>query len=80
MNRLVPSVMLKKEMKMYKVLVSIFVFLLAGCSNKAVYDNIQRINRNDCNKVPPSQYEECIDRASKSYEEYKRERERAIGK
>jgi hypothetical protein len=67
-------------MKMYKMLVSIFALLLSGCSNKAVYDNIQINNRNECNKIPPSQYEECVDRASEPYEEYKRERAEAIGK
>ena len=65
---------------MYKMFVPMLVLLLVGCSNKAVYDNIQLNNRNECNKVPPSQYEECIDRASKPYKEYKREREEAIGK
>ncbi len=63
---------------MYNIAISIFVLILAGCSNKAVYDNIQQINRNECNKVPPAQYDECIDRTSKSYEEYRREREETI--
>lgn len=65
---------------MYKMFIPMFVLLLVGCSNKAVYDSIQYNNRNECNKVPPSQYDECIERASKPYEEYKREREEAIGK
>jgi hypothetical protein len=65
---------------MYKMFIMMFVLLLVGCSNKAVYDNIQFNSRNECNKVPPSQYEECIDRASKPYDEYKIEREEAIVK
>lgn len=48
--------------------------LLAGCSSKAVYDNVQRNNRQECVNVPPAQYEECIQRSSQSYEEYKRDR------
>ena len=52
----------------------IAVFFLTGCSNKTVYDNIQKNNRNDCNTVPPSQYEECIKRTNKSYEEYEQDR------
>lgn len=48
--------------------------LVAGCSSKAVYDNMQRNNRQECVSVPPAQYEECIERSSKSYEEYKRDR------
>lgn len=52
----------------------IAVFFLMGCSNKVVYDNIQINNRNACNTVPPSQYEECIERTNKSYEEYEQDR------
>lgn len=70
----------KIEMKMYKLSVLVVISLFIGCSNKAVYENIQLNNRNECNKVPPSQYEECIERASKPYEEYERERKASIGK
>ncbi len=65
---------------MYKLLVLVLPLLFVGCSNKAIYDNIQLNNRNECNKVPPSQYDECIERASKTYEEYERERNDTIGK
>jgi len=59
---------------MNKLWLLILAFFLAGCSNRAVYENIQINNRNVCFKVPQSQYEECIERANKSYEEYERER------
>ena len=59
---------------MNKTWALIAVFFLMGCSNKAVYDNIQINNRNTCNTVPPSQYKECIDRTNKSYEEYEQDR------
>lgn len=59
---------------MSKLLMVLVMLGVAGCSNKAVYDNIQLNNRNDCAKLPPSQYDECIESASKSYDEYKRER------
>lgn len=52
-------------------------FLMAGCSNKAVYDNIQLNNRQECNSVPSAQYQECIERSNKSYEEYEQERKAA---
>jgi len=51
----------------------IAAFFLTGCSSKAIYENIQINNRNACTKEPPSQYEKCIERANKSYEEYERE-------
>ena len=60
---------------LYLLLVSI---LVAGCSGKAVYDNIQRNNRQECVSVPPAQYEECIERSSKSYEEYERDRSEVL--
>jgi hypothetical protein len=59
---------------MNKVWVLIGVFLLIGCSNKSLYENIQKNNRSTCNKVPFSQYEKCIENTKKTYEEYERER------
>lgn len=64
---------------MYKLSVLVALVFLAACSSKAVYDNIQINNRDECRKGPPSQYEECIERANKSYEEYERERKEVIG-
>ena len=62
-------------MKIYLVIV--VTLLIGACSNKAIYDNIQFNNRSDCAKLPTSQYDECIERASKSYDEYERERKEA---
>ena len=55
---------------------------LASCSNRGVYEGIQAGNRNDCLKLPPSQYDECMENANVSYDEYELERERkkALGK
>lgn len=53
--------------------------LTSGCSSKAVYDNIQRNNRQECNDVPPAQYEECMERSNKSYKDYERERKAVVG-
>lgn len=65
-------------MKIYLV---IGVILLIGAgSNKAIYDNIELNNRNDCSKLPSSQYDECIESASKSYAEYEGERKDALKK
>ena len=56
------------------ILVTASVFL-PGCSARAVYDNIQQNNQQDCARVPPSEYDACMAAASKTYEEYQRERE-----
>ena len=63
---------------MHRVLMACFIFSVAGCSNKAVYDNIQHNNRQECNTVPPAQYEECMARSNKSYDEHEREREAVV--
>lgn len=59
-------------------LASVFLLLVAGCSSKAVYDNVQYNNFRECNSVPSAQYEECVERSNKSYEEYERERESVL--
>ena len=53
--------------------------LLCACSEKAVYDNIQLNNRLQCDKVPLSEYDDCMSRAGKPYEDYERERQEAAG-
>lgn len=58
---------------MNKLLVVWVMLSLVGCSNKAIYDKLQRDERNKCAKEPPSNYFECIERTNKSYEEYERE-------
>jgi len=65
-------------MKIY--LVTVVVLLIVACSNKAIYDNIKLNNRNDCAKLPQSQYDECMERANKSYDEYERKRKEALKK
>ncbi|WP_235937536.1 hypothetical protein [Marinobacter caseinilyticus] len=62
-----------KAIGMLMVLLSV-----GGCSHRAVYENIQINNRNDCSKRPPSEYAACMERASKSYDEYERERQEII--
>jgi hypothetical protein len=52
----------------------VILFQFVACSNKAVYDNIKLNNRQECVKLPPSQYDECMENTQKSYEEYNRER------
>jgi hypothetical protein len=60
------------------VLIVLVGLVLAGCSNRAVYDNIMLDQRNRCFNEPPPVYSECIERTSKSYEEYKREQQELL--
>lgn len=65
---------------MSKLLTILILCGVAGCSNKAIYDNAQLDQRNKCIKEPPPTYSECVERTKKSYEEYERERKEALEK
>ena len=62
--------------------IAFLTFLLitfTGCSSKALYESIQpKYDENECRKLPPHQYDECIKHEAKSYEEYKKEKEQVI--
>ena len=60
-----------------KLLILILLFI-AGCSYRGAYEGIQVSNRVECSKLPPSQYDECMKNANKSYDEYERERKETI--
>lgn len=63
-----------------KVKLVIVIFLIiAGCSSRGAYEGIQTSNRFECAKLPPSQYDECINNANKSYDKYERDRKEATG-
>ncbi len=64
---------------MRKFLIILFIFGIAGCSNKAIYNKLRLDKRDKCAKEPPSTYFECIERTNKSYEEYERERNEKLG-
>ena len=54
--------------------------LLSACSNHAIYDNIQLNKQLQCSKLPPSQYEHCMESAKKPYLDYERERQEMLNK
>lgn len=61
-------------MKHAIVLIALLGMSMAACSNRAVYENVQAHNRFECQKLPLSQQEECLQQADQSYEQYERER------
>ena len=61
---------------MEKIFLCSILLMLAGCTNKGVYEGIQTSNRVECGKLPLSQYDECIENANKSYSEYEQERKK----
>lgn len=54
------------------------IFFMAGCGNRAVYENIQMNKKRECSKLPPSEYEQCMRDVNKPYDEYERERREVI--
>ncbi len=63
---------------MQKPIFFILLFAFIGCSNRGAYEGIQASNRFECSKLPPSQYEDCMEQANKSYDEYEQERKEVI--
>lgn len=59
--------------------ITLVLITFTGCTNKELYESIQpKYNESECRKLPPHQYEKCINQKAKSYKEYKREREEVI--
>ncbi len=58
--------------------VFLIFLIIAGCSSRGAYEGIQAGDRSKCLSLPPSQYDECMKNANKSYDEYERERKEEI--
>jgi hypothetical protein len=73
---------LKSDNSMSKVTLVIAVFFLvaaSGCSNKEIYNAIQpKYNEAECMELPRSQYDECINRGTETYEEYEKEQSESM--
>jgi len=52
---------------------------ISACTTRAVYEGSQVSSRNECSKLPPSQYEECISNTNIPYHDYERERKEVVG-
>ncbi|MBV2129300.1 hypothetical protein [Arsukibacterium indicum] len=51
---------------------------ITGCSNKGVYQDLQRNKRNECLQLPQAEYDKCMQTMEMSYEEYERQRQQAL--
>lgn len=54
------------------------LLVLSACSQKGMYEALQRNQQIECSQLPPSQYQECMDNASESYEDYSRKRNETL--
>jgi hypothetical protein len=52
--------------------------ILCACSNRQVYTAIQQNQQLECQKLPGTQYEECMKQVSEPYDVYKRDRDELV--
>jgi len=65
---------------MTKLFVATFTLCIAlsqlqACSSRQVYESAKMRNQVRCQQLPPSQYEECMQQADETYDDYKEKRE-----
>ena len=51
---------------------TIWLLSVSGCTDRQVYEAMQKRGRVECQGLPDSQYEECIEDYQESYEDYRR--------
>ncbi len=56
------------------------VFLLSGCSNRQLFDAVQANRKLECMKLPQTQYDDCMNNARKSYDDYDKARKESTDK
>lgn len=52
--------------------------VLSACTNQQLYEAGQHNQQLKCQELPQNQYEECMARASESYQDYSQKRREAI--
>ena len=62
-------------LKGWPVALVLCVLALSACSNRQVYDAIQKNRQLECQKLPGTQYDECMKQVSEPYDDYKRDRD-----
>lgn len=49
-----------------------------GCTHRAWYEGFNQEQRRNCQNLPTREQQECLDKASMTYDQYKTEREKRI--
>ena len=65
-------------MKTHTTILMLTATFIGGCGSKQVYESIQQNARYECQKLPPSAYQECIDQHSESFDLYTQKREEIL--
>ena len=66
------------DINKYTILTLMTLVVNSGCTNKQVYENIQRDAIRECRKLPATDYEECLKSHSESFKSYTQKREELI--
>lgn len=67
-------------MKKWNMLLMLLCIILGACESKQVYDNVQQNAQRECQKMPPTAFQECIEESSESFESYSRRRKELLDK
>ena len=63
------------KIKIQHLLTLLTIVIISGCSSSNAYYGAKQYQINQClQTMPQSEYNDCIQQADKSYEEYKQER------
>ena len=60
-------------------LVLFLIILLQACSSQDIYELIQDNQLSECQTLPLPQYDECMEQANESYDEYSEKRKEVTG-
>jgi hypothetical protein len=62
-----------------KYFVVFLLLTMTACTGQQYYEGLKAGHEASCLKYPESEYADCVDETDASYEEYKQQREQAIG-
>jgi len=60
------------------LLLALLTISIQACSSRQMYNSMQYNRKLECQKVPSSDYDECIERTNESYDKYKQKRDEVI--
>ncbi|GEM19255.1 hypothetical protein NONS58_06340 [Nitrosococcus oceani] len=66
------------EKSILVLVLGIGMLLIPACGAKNIYEGTRQSNLNECNLLPESARQECMQRIEDNYEIYKNKREEAI--
>lgn len=57
------------------ILLLLLLPLITACTHQQLYQTVQNNRQNTCHEQPANKYDECMDKYSKPYDEYEKERQ-----